>query len=603
MRLTFWLSISLLAVVLSACAPTLASLSEDAEGGATPFDYAHDKQVPASPTPTEAPTPTAEASATPSPMPSPTPIPTTPPTLLPEESPPVGAEREFSTDFSKHSVPYSEILSGGPPKDGIPAIDEPKFVSIDEADEWLKPQEPVVLVQVEDDARAYPIQILMWHEIVNDTVGEVPVAVTFCPLCNTGIAFERTLDGQVLDFGTTGRLRFSNLIMYDRQTETWWQQATGEAIAGEFTGRQLTFVPASIISWADFKETHPDGQILSRETGYTRNYGRNPYVGYDDVNRPPFLYVGPETPGKLPPVARVLTIDLNGEAVAYPYDVLQEVHVVNDTVGGAPIVVLWAPGTASALDASSVAGGRDVGAAAVFSRELDGQTLTFALDGERIIDEQTGTEWDVLGQAVSGPKAGSQLAPVVSINHFWFSWAAFKPETRVYSADQPTSDVPSTDSQSVVSELPGDFEIIVYQGEDELGGQEVRFSEVLAQGKPVVLDIWAGLCPVCRAEMPKLQRAYEKYGDQVLILGVDIGPFVGLGTEEDARALLDELGITFPAGRTPEATVMRDYRILGTPTTIFFKPNGEVIQRRAGILTEAQIHDFIETLIEASASS
>ncbi len=180
-------------------------------------------------------------------------------------------------------MPYSEILSGGPPKDGIPAIDEPQLTTTDEADTWLEPQEPVILLQVGDDARAYPIQILMWHEIVNDTVGEVPVVVTFCPLCNTGIAFERTFEDHVLDFGTTGRLRYSNMIMYDRQTETWWQQATGEAIVGEFTGRRLTFIPASIISWADFKAAHPEGGVLSRETGYRRDYGRNPYVGYDDV--------------------------------------------------------------------------------------------------------------------------------------------------------------------------------------------------------------------------------------------------------------------------------------------------------------------------------
>jgi len=591
MRSTFWLSIGLLAIALSACGLTPSLPAADTEGDAT--------QVAASPTATEVPTPAAEASA----KPSPSVIPTTLPTLLPEESPPAGAELEFSTDFSRHSVPYSEILSGGPPKDGIPAIDDPKFVSVEEADEWLESQEPVVLVQVEDDARAYPIQIFMWHEIVNDTIGGVPVTVTYCPLCNTGVAFERTFDGQVLDFGTTGRLRYSNLIMYDRQTETWWQQATGEAIAGEFTGRQLTFVPASMISWDDFKATYPDGKVLSRDTGYSRNYGRNPYTGYDDVNRSPFLYVGPETPGTLPPMARVVTVDLNGEAVGYPYDVLQEVHVVNDTVGGVPIVVLWAPGTASALDAGSVAGGDDVGAATTFSRELDGQTLTFVFDGDRIVDEQTGTEWDVLGQAVSGSLAGSQLTPVVSINHFWFSWAAFRPETRVYSPNQPTSAVLSTTSESESSALAPDFDIIVYQGEDVLGGQKVRFSEVLAQGKPVVVDWWAGLCPICRAEMPKLEEAYNRYGDRVLFIGVDIGPFVGLGSEEDGRALLDELGITFPAGATPDATVMRDYRILGTPTTIFLKPNGEVTRRRAGILTEDQLNEFIETLIEASASS
>ncbi|MCZ7573503.1 MAG: DUF3179 domain-containing protein [Ardenticatenaceae bacterium] len=354
------------------------------------------------------------------------------PTLLPDEPPPSGAERDFSTDFGTHSVPYSEILSGGPPKDGIPAIDHPRFISVEQADAWLKPQEPVILFQVGDDARAYPLQILVWHEIVNDTLSEVPVVVTFCPLCNTAIAFERTVDGQVLDFGTTGRLRFSNLVMYDRQTESWWQQATGEAIAGEFTGRQLVFRPAPIISWSDFKTAHPEGKVLSRETGYARSYGRNPYVGYDNVNQSPFLYVGPKTPGALAPMARVVTVDLNGEAVAYPYDMLREVHVVNDEVGGMPIVVFWAPGTASALDTTAVATGRDVGAANVFSRELDGRTLTFRLDGERITDEQTGSEWGVLGQATSGELQGSQLETVVSINHFWFSWAAFKPETRIY---------------------------------------------------------------------------------------------------------------------------------------------------------------------------
>ena len=588
MRLTLWLSIGLLALALSACGQVISLPPTDVEVDVP--------QVPAAPTDTEVPTPTAEVS----PTPSPSAIPTAPPTLLPEESPPSGAESQFSTDFSKHSVPYREILSGGPPKDGIPAIDEPQFVSVEAADAWLEPQEPVILVQIGDEARAYPIQILMWHEIVNDTVGGVPVTVTFCPLCNTGVAFERMFDGQVLDFGTTGRLRYSNLIMYDRQTETWWQQATGEAIAGEYTSRQLTFVPASLISWADFKAAHPEGKVLSRETGYPRSYGQNPYDGYDNVNNSPFLYRGPETPGALPPMARVVTVDLNGEAVGYPYDVLREVHVVNDTVDGVPIVVLWAPGTASALDAASVAGGDDVGAATTFSRQLDGQTLTFVLDGDRVLDEQTGSEWDVLGQAVSGPKAGSQLEPVVSINHFWFSWAAFRPDTRVYSAEQPTSDVPPAVPEGVGVELDSDFEIIVYQGEDILGGPSVMFSGVLAQGRPVILNLWAGLCPVCRAEMPELQAVHEEHGDRVLFVGVDIGPFVGLGSEKDARALLDELEITFPAGTTPDAGAVRDYKVLGTPTTLFVKPDGEIIQRWTGRLTPGQLNEYIEALLDAS---
>ncbi len=352
-------------------------------------------------------------------------------TLLPAESPPPGAESEFTTDFSKHLVPYSEILSGGPPKDGIPSIDNPQFQSTSEAEEWLNDREPVVFVQVGDDARAYPIQILMWHEIVNDTVGDEPLMVSFCPLCNTAIAFKRTFNGQVLDFGTTGRLRFSNLIMYDRQTETWWQQATGDAIAGEYTGAQLEFYPAAIISWKDFKTQYAEGKVLSRDTGRPRDYGRNPYFGYDDINQTPFLFRG-ETPGQLPPMARVLTVDLNGEATAYPYDVLSEFSVVNDTVGGEAIIVFWAEGTASALDRSNIPEGREVGAAVAYSRVLDGTTLDFEFKNGKILDAQTGSEWNILGRAITGELEGSQLEPVVSINHFWFSWAAFKPETRVY---------------------------------------------------------------------------------------------------------------------------------------------------------------------------
>ena len=260
----------------------------------------------------------------------------------------------------------------------------------------------------------------------------VPLTITFCPLCNTAIAFERTLDGRVLDFGATGRLRYSNLIMYDRQTETWWQQAGGDAIAGELAGRQLAFYPATIVSWAEFRAAHPDGRVLSRETGFSRDYGRNPYVGYDDVDQPPFLFRGPTTPGTLPPMARVLTVDLGGEAVAYPYAVLEKVRAVNDVAGGRPVVVFWATGVASALDAGTIAQGRDVGAAAAFSPELDGRRLTFRGEGERIVDVETGSAWDILGRAVAGELAGRQLTPIVSVNHFWFSWAAFKPETRVY---------------------------------------------------------------------------------------------------------------------------------------------------------------------------
>ena len=160
----------------------------------------------------------------------------------------------WKTDFSKRTVPLDEIVSGGPPKDGIPAIDNPKFVAVGQADRWLEDREPVVLVALGGVAKAYPLRILIQHEIVNDVVGRVPVSITYCPLCNTAISFDRRFDGMLLDFGTTGNLRHSDLIMYDRQTETWWQQATGEGIVGEFAGRKLTFLSSPLVSWKTFKQ-------------------------------------------------------------------------------------------------------------------------------------------------------------------------------------------------------------------------------------------------------------------------------------------------------------------------------------------------------------
>jgi hypothetical protein len=354
--------------------------------------------------------------------------------LLPEEPAPRGAESEFTTDFSKHSVPYDEILSGGVPKDGIPAIDDPTFVSVEAADDWIEDVEPVIQVQTANAVKAYPLQILTWHEIVNDTVGDTPLSITFCPLCNTAIVFERSLPEQeaVLDFGTSGRLRFSNLIMYDRQTETWWQQATGEAIAGELTGSQLAFHPAQIVSWEDFKVHHAEGQVLSRDTGYGRSYGQNPYAGYDSINQSPFLYEGPETPDTLPPMARVLAVESGDETVAYPFAELQQEQVVNDTVGTTAIVLFWQAGTASALDDQVLAAGRDVGTANAYRRTVDGQELTFRSADGQFVDEQTESVWNAQGEALRGELAGTRLEPVVAINHFWFSWAAFKPETRVY---------------------------------------------------------------------------------------------------------------------------------------------------------------------------
>jgi thiol-disulfide isomerase/thioredoxin len=530
-----------------------------------------------------------------------------PPRPQEADVPPPGAASQFSTDFSKHSVPYNEILSGGPPKDGIPAVDAPQYISVDEADEWLEDREPVVAVEANGEARAYPIQILMWHEITNDTLGGFPVTVTYCPLCNTGIAFAREFDGQVLDFGTTGRLRNSNLIMYDRQTETWWQQATGEGIAGEYTGEMLALYPAPLVAWADFKAAHPDGTVISRDTGFTRDYGRNPYVAYDNEDNTPFLFSG-ETPEILPAMARVATVELDGDTVAYPYEVLQEIGVVNDTVADTPVVVMWDAGTASALDSGTIAHGADVGSVNTFSRVLDGDTLTFAVDGDSIVDEQAGSQWNILGEAVSGPSAGRRLEPIVNINHFWFSWVAFRPQTRVY--EPPIADTPDAEAAALrgsslepveVANLKADFDIGLYQGREVLGDAEsVRFSDAFAQGKPVIAVMWAGVCPLCRVELPELETVYQEHMDDLVVIGVDIGPFVRLGTQEDGKALLNELGVTFPAGSTEDAGILPAYGVLGTPSTYFFKPDGEILEKWAGRLTRDQLDGLVKELIETA---
>lgn len=331
------------------------------------------------------------------------------------------------TNFCKHSVDYSTIISGGPPPDGIPPIDDPSFVEISAANEWLEDREPVISFESNDDARAYPLQIMTWHEIVNDEVGGKPVVVTFCPLCNTALVFERpTIDGETLTFGTSGNLRNSDLVMYDRQTESWWQQFSGEAIVGDLTGAQLTFLPSAIVSWGDFKNAHPGGQVLSKDTGYNRRYGTNPYVGYDNIDSSPFLFRG-DTDERLKPMARVLGLVGDGDqGKSFSYELLADEKVIHDTFEETPIVIFWKKGTASALDSSSIPEGEDVGATGVFEAVIDGMELTFEADDDgTFTDQETGSRWDITGQAIDGPMEGKSLTAIPHHDTFWFAWAAF----------------------------------------------------------------------------------------------------------------------------------------------------------------------------------
>lgn len=323
------------------------------------------------------------------------------------------------------------------PADGIPSIDEPRFVSVSDVD-FLTDKEPVIALELEGVAKAYPLQIMTWHEIVNDSFGDRDVAVTFCPLCNTAVAFERpVIEGDVTTFGTSGKLINSNLLMYDRATESLWPQATGVALTGPQKGAELERFPAAIVPWGEFEASFPDGEVLSLDTGFDRPYGENPYPGYDDVDSQPFLFTG-EIDGRLAAVERVLGVQVGDALVAYPYfkledaAVVDDITAVNDEVGGEAILVVWKKGTASALDKTDISGSRDVGAAAAFSRTVDGEVLTFEVRRGTVVDTQTGSGWDLFGRAVTGPLKGERLERAQTLDSFWFDWAAFHPETEIW---------------------------------------------------------------------------------------------------------------------------------------------------------------------------
>ena len=257
-----------------------------------------------------------------------------------------------NTDFKTTSIEnWREILSGGPPKDGIPAIDGPQFVAVAEKS-GLGEREAVITVEIEGEApRAYPIRYLTWHEIVNDEIGGLPVAVTFCPLCNSGLTFDRRVKGRVLSFGVSGKLRNSDMVMYDRETESWWQQAIGRGIVGEMTGVELVQLPSWMESWSEYKERNPGGLVMATPP-WPRTYGRNPYVSYDSSHRP-FLYNGEMPPHGIPALARVVRV---GER-AWPVQRLREEGSVTE----AGMTFTWESGQSSALDSADIGGGKDVG--------------------------------------------------------------------------------------------------------------------------------------------------------------------------------------------------------------------------------------------------
>ncbi|MDA2813195.1 DUF3179 domain-containing protein [Nocardiopsis sp. RSe5-2] len=325
------------------------------------------------------------------------------------------------------------LVGGGPPADGIPALSTPAFEDAAGVD-WLEDSEGVLAVEVDGDARAYPVRIMVWHEIVDDVVGGEPVSVTYCPLCDSALGFHRRVGARVLDFGVSGLLYNSDLVMFDRQTHSLWPQIEGRAVAGELAGTELERISVQVLPWERWREEHPDGLVLSQDTGYERAYGSSPYPGYDDPDSTPHFLEG-DADGRLPAKARVVGLGSGGDAVAVPVEEIGEdgAGAFRLEVGGGPVVVLAEPGAASALDAGLVAEGRATARTGAFRPEAGGRELTLTASGDGFTDAETGSAWNVRGEAVGGPLEGEQLEPVDKVDTFWFAWAAFEPDTAVHT--------------------------------------------------------------------------------------------------------------------------------------------------------------------------
>lgn len=349
--------------------------------------------------------------------------------VLPEG--PSALDTIFSDEFPTPLIDPNEVISGGPPPDGIPSIDDPVFLDVADNLELLPGHEPVVALEINGDARAYPIRAMVWHEIVNDTVGGVPVSVTYCPLCNSAATYERTINGVETTFGTSGRLFASALVMYDRATESLWTHFNGDAVIGVLTGVELVEHPSPLLAWEQFRSTYPTGRVLDwTKTGFSRDYGRNPYTGYDDPEGTPFLFRGAldERAGAM---QRVIGVEFNGLSGAFALEAVSgdDGRATAVSIGENALVIFWLPGQASALDSSLISDGRDVGSAAVFLPKAAGRDLTFTHDDDNFVDSETGSVWLINGEAVSGPLAGERLTQLPHMDTFWFAWSTYQPET------------------------------------------------------------------------------------------------------------------------------------------------------------------------------
>ncbi len=343
----------------------------------------------------------------------------------------------WKTDTTSKTVQLSGFTVAVP-KGAFPVLNMPRFIGSDKGRQVYFRHEPVISLAVGGRAKAYPLNVLTAHEIANDTLGGIPILVTYCPLCNASVAYDRRLrfkgKERLLSFGVSGMLRHSDMVMYDLQTETWWQQLMGEALVGSLAGAELKVLPSLVISVEEFFQRYPNGQILSPETGLGRDYGQNPYVGYDDLKNSPYdAFIDKSKVDKrLPPMERVVDVESQGKHKIYPFSAIAKEGVINDAFNGKNVVVFYESTTVSVLDERDISKSRRVGTATLFNAVLGGQKLTFQRKGNLFADKETGSAWDITGRSTAGPLKGKQLRIEPHSNHFAFAWLAFFPESEIY---------------------------------------------------------------------------------------------------------------------------------------------------------------------------
>ena len=290
-------------------------------------------------------------------------------------------------DLSRSSIPVEDILSGGPPKDGIPALLAPKFVPADQAS-YLQPRDRVIGVVRAGLAKAYPLRILNWHEVVNDSVGPTAIAVTYCPLTGSGVVFDRAVNGRTISFGVSGRLYQSNVLLYDHQTESLWSQLKAQAVTGPERGAQLLPLPSVTTTWGAWRRAHPSTLVLSDDTGHARDYTRNPYAGYEQS--PEVMFPSKRVDTRLPAKERVLGVEVGGQAKAYPLARVERAGTIDDEIGGMAVRI-----------------------------ESDAAART-----ARIVRRADGK-------------------PVPTVTAYWFAWSAFHPDTAVWGPPRPSRTKPA----------------------------------------------------------------------------------------------------------------------------------------------------------------